>query len=101
MTLDHRSEVVEFGVARGVVPHLAGRFLGEYETDGGGLEVLRDPTQGPSQRTQHTQTYTLGLSAALHQSPCHPQSPALNMFTFNRDPMFCLKEQRGRKIRRC
>lgn len=28
MSVDHHVEVVEFGVASGVAPHLAGRFLG-------------------------------------------------------------------------
>lgn len=34
VSVDHRVEVVEFGVAGEVAPHLAGRFPVEYEADG-------------------------------------------------------------------
>ena len=92
-------EVVEFGVASEVAPHLAGRFLGEYDADGGTLPRGRPRNTTQARRHRHTQTHTgthththtLGLSAALHQSP---SCPALYMFTFNR---FLMCRQRAEK----
>lgn len=75
MSVDHHVEVVEFGVASGVAPHLDGRFQGEYEAYGEILKVCGTVPRGRPTNTIYTHTHTLGLSAALHQSPCHP--PAL------------------------
>lgn len=37
MSVDHHGELVEVGVVSGVVPHLAGRFLGSMRQMEGGL----------------------------------------------------------------
>lgn len=46
VSVGHHVEVVKFEVASEVAPHLAGRFPGENQADGGVLKVVRDPTKG-------------------------------------------------------
>lgn len=98
VSADHHVEVVEFRVASRVAPHLAGRFPGSTKPDGGIFEVVVGGILPRVPADKHN-THTLGLSAALHQSPCHP--PALPSTCLHLTDIWCpvSEKQGGRKMK--